>query len=56
VIFKQGVDVLGTVAIVNGQASFTYTFTKAGTAAITASYSGDQNYKAVNAKLKQLVQ
>jgi hypothetical protein len=55
--FRQGTTVLATVPLVNGQASFTNTFTKAGTAPIIASYLGDQNYKALNSKaLKQIVQ
>jgi hypothetical protein len=55
--FKQGATVIATVPLVNGQASFTTTFTKAGTASIIASYLGDQNYKALNSKaLKQIVQ
>ncbi len=55
--FKQGATILATVPLVNGQASFTNTFTKAGAASIVARYSGDQNYKALNSKaLAQVVQ
>jgi hypothetical protein len=48
VTFKQGVTVLGTAPLVDGQAGFTTTFTKAGSFPIVASYSGDQNYRAKN--------
>jgi hypothetical protein len=48
VTFKQGATILGTVPLVDGQASFTATFTKAGSFPIVASYSGDQNYRAKN--------
>jgi hypothetical protein len=56
VTFKQGATVLGTVPLANGQATFTTTFTKAGTFPIVASYSGDQNYRAKNSQaVKQVV-
>ncbi len=56
VTFKAGTNVLGTVPLVNGQASFTTTFTKSETVSISASYSGDQNYKAQSSNaLKQVV-
>jgi uncharacterized repeat protein (TIGR03803 family) len=56
VTFDYGRTALGTAALNGGQASMTTTFTKAGNAVIVASYSGDQNYKAVSSKpLKQIV-
>jgi|CZKY01.1.fsa_nt_gi hypothetical protein len=56
VAFKQGATILGTVPLADGQATFTTTFTKAGTFPIVASYSGDQNYPAKNSKaVKQVV-
>ena len=56
VSFKQGAAILGTALLVNGQASFTTTFTKAGSVSIVASYSGDQNYLPKNSMaLKQVV-
>jgi hypothetical protein len=48
VTFKQGATVLGTAPLVDGQAAFTATFTKAGSFPIVASYSGNQNYRAKN--------
>lgn len=45
VMFKEGGTTLGTVALANGQASLTTTFTEPGTFQIVASYSGDQNYE-----------
>ncbi len=57
VTFKEGTTILGTVPLVNGQASFTTAFTKIGTDSIVADYSGDQNYKAANSSpVKQFVQ
>jgi hypothetical protein len=44
VTFKQGGAALGTVPLVNGQATFTTTFTEAGTFRMVAEYSGDDNY------------
>jgi hypothetical protein len=56
VTFKQGATILGTVPLVDGQASFTTTFTKAGSFSIVASYSGDQNYRAKNSnQVEQIV-
>jgi hypothetical protein len=56
VTFKQGQNVLGAAPLVNGQASVTATFAKAGTFAITARYSGDQNYAAQKSNVvKQVV-
>jgi hypothetical protein len=56
VTFKQGSTILGTVPLANGQASFTTTFTKAGTFSIVASYSGDPHYPAKNSTIvKQVV-
>jgi hypothetical protein len=56
VTFKQGATILGTVPLVDGQASFTTTFTKAGSFSIVASYSGDQNYRAKNSnQVEQVV-
>jgi hypothetical protein len=44
--FKQGTTILATVPLVNGQASLTTSFAKAGNFLIVAEYSGDQNYLA----------
>jgi hypothetical protein len=56
VAFKQGTKILGTLNLVNGQASLPFTFTTAGTFSIIASYSGDQNYLAKNSNgVKQVV-
>jgi hypothetical protein len=55
--FKQGASIVATVPLVNGQASYTTTFTKAGTVSVLASYSGDQNYKVLNSKaIRQVVE
>jgi YVTN family beta-propeller protein len=55
--FVQGSKDLGTVTLVNGQASLTTTFTTAGSFSIYVEYSGDQNYLKRNSKiLKQTVQ
>jgi hypothetical protein len=43
VTFKQGTTVLGTVALANGQAAYTTTYTTTGTRSITVVYSGDSN-------------
>jgi hypothetical protein len=43
VTFKQGATALGTVALANGQASYSTAFTTTGTRYITAVYSGDAN-------------
>jgi hypothetical protein len=56
VTFKQGTTVLTTVGIVNGQASFTYTFSKSGKFVITAAYSGDSNFNAASKTIAQVVQ
>jgi Bacterial Ig-like domain (group 3) len=50
VTFKQGNEILGTVALANGQAIFITTLGKAGTFSIVGSYSGDQNYLPKNSK------
>ena len=56
VAFKQGTKILGTLNLVNGQASLPFTFTTAGTFSIIANYSGDQNYLAKNSNgVKQVV-
>jgi Bacterial Ig-like domain (group 3)/FG-GAP repeat len=56
VTFQRGANILGTVALDNGQASLTTTFTKAGTFPITAHYSGNGAYKPkVSTPLKQVV-
>ncbi len=55
--FKQGADIVASVPLVNGQASYTTTFAKAGTVSVLASYSGDQNYKVLNSKaIRQVVE
>jgi hypothetical protein len=43
VTFKQSTTTLATVSLSNGQASYTTTYTSAGTRSITAVYSGDNN-------------
>ena len=43
VSFKVGATLIGTVNLVNGQASLTTSFTSAGTRTVTASYAGDSN-------------
>jgi len=56
VTFKQGSKTLGIAPLVNGQATFTTTFTTAGTFQIVATYSGDQNYLPAASKAwKQVV-
>jgi hypothetical protein len=50
VTFKLGAQILGTVPLTNGLASFTTTFMKVGKLPIVGSYSGDQNYRAKNSK------
>ena len=56
VTFIQGSMVLGTVPLVNGQASWTETFTKTGTHSIFARYLGDQNYLPRTSKaVKQVI-
>ncbi|HEX6505327.1 MAG TPA: Ig-like domain repeat protein [Terriglobales bacterium] len=57
VTFKQGTNVLATVALANAQASCTKAFATAGNSYITAVYSGDLNFKPKNSpSLKQVVQ
>jgi hypothetical protein len=52
----QGSTLLGTVPLVNGQASFPASFAEAGSFSIVAEYSGDQNYLARNsAAVEQVV-
>jgi len=56
VTFMQGSTLLGTVPLVNGQASFPASFAEAGSFSIVAEYSGDQNYLARNsAAVEQVV-
>ena len=45
VTFVQGIFILGTAPVVNGQASLTVTLTSVGTFPIFAIYSGDDNYQ-----------
>jgi YVTN family beta-propeller protein len=57
VTFKEGSTVLGTVPLVNGQASWTLTFTKTGTHSIFVRYLGDQNYlPRTSAAVKQVIE
>ncbi len=54
--FKHGTTILGTASLSNGQASFTTTFTKAGTVTVFAEYSGDENYfDGKSPKVRQVV-
>jgi phospholipase C len=46
ITFKEGTTALGSVALVNGQASFGKSYTKAGSFSVVADYSGDANYQA----------
>ena len=55
VTFKQGGTILGTVPLVNGQASLTTVLAKAGVLSITANYSGDQNYHGASSRPVQQV-
>jgi hypothetical protein len=56
ITFKQGTKALSTVALGNGQANYTTSYTTAGNRAITAVYSGDGNYVAsTSAVLTQVV-
>lgn len=41
ITFSDGNTVLGSVALINSTATFTYTFTSGGSKVLTASYSGD---------------
>jgi len=57
VTFEEGTTPVGTVTLIDGQASFTTTFTQSREFSIKAIYSGDENYKATKSKpLKQLVE
>jgi cobalamin-dependent methionine synthase I len=57
VTFKQGAQILGTVPLVNGEATFTETYTKTGKHTVVAHYSGDQNYyKNASKAVKQVVE
>jgi hypothetical protein len=54
--FKQGSTVLTALPVVSGQASYTTTYTTAGTFSITAVYSGDaSNLGSTSAAVKQAV-
>lgn len=54
--FKEGTTVLSTISLVNGQASFDKSYTKAGSFSVVADYSGDGNYQGrVSNVVKQLV-
>jgi hypothetical protein len=56
VTFKQGSTALGTVALLNGQAAYSTTYTTTGTRYITAVYSGDSNHLGgTSAVLSQVV-
>jgi hypothetical protein len=56
ITFKKGATVLGTMPLIDGKASLTTTFPKAGTFSIVATYSGDQNYNKKNsAPVSQVV-
>jgi uncharacterized repeat protein (TIGR03803 family) len=57
VIFREGTNVLRSLTLTNGTASFAMAFAKAGNdALLVASYSGDPTYKPANSNvLKQVV-
>ena len=56
ITFKQGTTTLSAVPLVSGQASYSKTYTAAGTFSITAVYSGDSNnLGSTSAAVKQLV-
>ena len=56
VTFTSGSTTLATIALSGGSAAYTTTsFTKVGTLAITASYSGDANTQASSAALSQVI-
>jgi Bacterial Ig-like domain (group 3)/FG-GAP-like repeat/FG-GAP repeat len=56
VTFKQASTVLGTVALLNGQAAYSATYTTSGTRYVTAVYSGDSNHLgSTSAVLSQVV-
>jgi Bacterial Ig-like domain (group 3) len=56
VSFEEGKTILGTSPLDDGKATFTSTFVKSGTPSVTASYSGDQNYKTKNSRaIKEIV-
>ena len=57
VVFREGTNVLRSLTLTNGTASFAMAFAKAGNASLVASYSGDPIYKPANSNvLKQVVQ
>lgn len=56
VVFREGTNVLRSLTLTNGTASFAMAFAKAGNALLVASYSGDPTYKPANSNvLKQVV-
>jgi len=56
VTFKQGTTTLATVALANGQAAYSKTYTTTGTRSISAVYSGDgNNVSGASAVLNQVV-
>jgi trimeric autotransporter adhesin len=56
ITFKQGTTTLSAVPLVSGQASYSKTYTAAGSFSITAVYSGDSNnLGSTSAAVKQLV-
>ena len=56
VTFKQGTTTLATVALANGQAAYSKTYTTTGTRSISAVYSGDgNNVSSASAVLNQVV-
>jgi hypothetical protein len=57
VTFKRASKILGTVPLVNGQASLTTAFSRAASFAVAAFYSGDQNHESSKSNsVKQVVQ
>jgi Big-like domain-containing protein/VCBS repeat protein len=55
VIFSDGATALGTVPVSNGAASYTASFSSAGSHTITAAYGGDANNAAASGSVTQTV-
>jgi hypothetical protein len=56
VIFRDGSNVLGTMTLTNGTASFATSALAVGSHTITVSYAGDTNYSASSATLTETIQ
>jgi hypothetical protein len=53
ITFKNGGTTMGKVRLTDGMAIFNKVFKSAGTKSITASYSGDQNFRPSSVELTQ---